>query len=247
MRRTLTGDLCRPAKWLLVGAALVLLPVKALYGLQTRVQSRPAPTDSFPHERHKKFACLTCHFSLGGHGRLTFQPPRGCQICHHQAPTQADCSACHQTGELAVPILVPMSVSVPREAARTRSVGFPHGKHAELDCIRCHTTPVTLEPADSVVTCHACHDNHHESGRSCATCHKTEAITAAHEPPRFKHMACDACHTPSRVPILVPTRSFCLVCHDQAQDHHAPKECTDCHFLRSPEEFRELLTRDGAP
>ena len=31
------------------------------------------PSDSFPHDRHKELACLTCHASSSGHGRLTFE------------------------------------------------------------------------------------------------------------------------------------------------------------------------------
>jgi hypothetical protein len=245
MRRPPGGRVFRrPAKTALVGAVLVLLLAVA----EARADARAVAvaSDTFPHDRHKKFACLTCHFATGGHGRLTFQPPRGCQICHHQAPAQADCSVCHQPGDRDSSIAIQVTISVPKETPRARTVGFPHVKHTDLACIGCHTTPATLEPADSVLSCRACHSDHHASGRSCATCHKTDAITAAHEPPAFQHKACDACHTLSRVSILIPTRSFCLVCHEQAQDHHGPKECTGCHFLRSPEEFRPLLTRSEA-
>jgi len=208
---------------------------------------REAPTDSFPHSRHTTIPCLRCHLPTGDRGRLTFEPPRGCQNCHHQDAGPADCSRCHMPDALASPITVQVGITVPGQATRTRSVAFPHGKHLRLGCARCHIDSPSLEPADSVLTCHACHGDHHEPARSCATCHKTEAITAAHEPPGFRHMGCDACHTRSRVAMLVPSRSFCLVCHDQAQDHHAPKPCTNCHFLWSPEELRHQLTQTGTP
>jgi len=207
----------------------------------------PPPRDTFPHDRHKKLTCLTCHLAASGHGSLTFEPPRGCQICHHEAPAKLDCRRCHADDVLTAPVAVEVSVQVPKEEPLARSVGFRHETHAELDCVRCHTTAVTLTPADSARTCQACHADHHAPGRACATCHKTAAITEAHQPPAFRHVECDACHTPARIAGLVPTRSFCLTCHDEEQDHYAPKECTSCHFLRSPEEFRHQLARSPTP
>jgi hypothetical protein len=211
-------------------------------------QPAEQPADSFPHARHRKLACLTCHLAAGSKGRLTFEPPRGCQICHHQSPGQRECTMCHEEGK-SPPAEIPtqLTIAVPREDPLTRPVDFRHEIHAKLTCTRCHTTPVTLEPADSVRSCHACHADHHASGRSCATCHKTETITTAHKRPEFAHLACATCHTPARIAALTPTRSFCLVCHDKAQDHHPPKECTACHFLRTPEQFQAELARGGAP
>jgi hypothetical protein len=58
-------------------------------------------------------------------------------------------------------------------------------------------------------------------------------------------MACDACHTPTTVARLVPTRSFCLACHKPQQDHYAPKECSACHFQRTPQELESQLRRQG--
>ncbi len=203
------------------------------------------PRDTFAHDTHKKLACLTCHFAPSGKGGLTFEPPRGCQICHHQAPLRSDCASCHAASELRSPTSVEVSVRVPQHAARVRPVEFVHDRHADLACVKCHTAPVSLAPADSVVACQGCHQDHHASGRACANCHRTEAITAPHERPAEAHAACDRCHTPARVATLVPTRSFCLACHDQAQDHYAPRECTACHFLRAPDEFRRELTPGG--
>lgn len=200
----------------------------------------PAPVDSFSHPIHKKLACLTCHLSKSGE-KLTFEAPRGCQICHHEAQDKKSCDNCHTTEKLGPAIEVKVSVTVPQHAARVRPVGFRHEAHHEKKCLDCHTTRVSLEPADSVTSCTACHDDHHQSGRSCATCHRTDAITKPHERIEAAHMACDACHTPARIAVLEPTRSFCLACHDPEQDHHEEKECSECHFLSSPAELKEHL------
>ena len=206
-------------------------------------------SDSFPHDRHKKLACLTCHLPTS-QKVLTFQPPRGCQICHHQAPQQADCKKCHTTEMLDRPMDVRITVTVPKHDPRGRTVGYRHALHEKKKCTDCHVTPVTLMPSDSVLTCRSCHSDHHEAGRSCVTCHHTGAILAPHEPPVAPHYGCDRCHTPERIAVLVPARSLCLVCHSTMQDHNDPKPCTECHFLAPPEEFRANLTtpaRSGAP
>ncbi|MDH5255456.1 MAG: hypothetical protein OEW72_06015, partial [Gammaproteobacteria bacterium] len=61
----------------------------------------PEPEDTFSHPIHKKVACLTCHLSKSGE-KLTFEEPRGCQICHHEAPARNKdkCADCHSDEEL---------------------------------------------------------------------------------------------------------------------------------------------------
>jgi hypothetical protein len=55
------------------------------------------------HERHNKLPCTTCHDPASKKSKLTFEPPRGCQICHHQAPSKSDCASCHEAAEMASP------------------------------------------------------------------------------------------------------------------------------------------------
>ena len=57
--------------------------------------------------------------------------------------------------------------------------------------------------------------------------------------------ACAECHAEATVSRLVPTRSFCLACHEADTDHHAPRECTECHFQGTPESLRASLGRRG--
>ena len=201
------------------------------------------PSDSFSHKRHTRLACLTCHNLGPKGGPLTFEPPRGCQICHHQRPAQADCAACHQETELAAPVPVQVAVEVPKHERRRRTVGFEHEKHDTLACTNCHGAPVTLTPVDSARTCAGCHAQHHSQMRECATCHRTAAIVAAHKRPVDAHKGCDGCHTAGTVARLTPTRSFCLACHSPQQDHYAPRECSACHFQRSPGELQRQLRR----
>ncbi len=202
----------------------------------------PAQPDSFPHARHEHLACLTCHATGTQHGRLTFQPPRGCQICHHQRPQESDCATCHipEARRQSVPLTI--AIAIRDSAARSRPVNFAHPAHTALRCIQCHTEPVTLAPAPAARGCRDCHADHHAAGRTCAICHTGEQLRSAHAKNlSASHRACDACHTASTVALLTPDRSFCLTCHQPQQDHYARGQCTTCHFLKPPAEFRPHL------
>jgi hypothetical protein len=207
-----------------------------------------AAADSFPHGLHKRFACITCHTSQSEHGRLTFVAPRGCQICHHQAPQTSDCSKCHSATELTHPESVTVRVTVAGAEPRLHAARFEHERHRALKCVACHTTPATLEPQPAVASCAACHDDHHARGKPCAYCHNdggSAAVHAAHAPPAEAHSGCDACHAAAIVARLVPDRGLCLTCHAAQQEHHRDRECTLCHFGASPEAFQSHLREDA--
>ena len=202
----------------------------------------PAVADSFSHSRHRRLACLTCHATGSQHGRLTFEPPRGCQICHHQRPAQADCAACHSAGERARPTPLTITIAVRDSAPRPRAVSFAHATHRELRCVQCHTEPVTLAPAPAARACRDCHSDHHTAARSCGTCHQGGELRTAHARDiSASHRACVACHTAATVALLTPDRSFCLTCHESRSDHYPAGECSTCHFLASPDELRPIL------
>jgi hypothetical protein len=202
----------------------------------------PIPADTFSHQRHRRLACITCHSTSSRKSDLTFVPPRGCEICHHQRPATSDCTSCHQS-DLSEPRAVTVVVSVPRQTSQARAVAFAHDTHADVACVRCHTIQVSMEVEPSVASCAACHDDHHAAGRDCASCHRTARIMDVHAPPIDAHRACDRCHTERTVAALMPTRSFCLACHASETDHHSEKECTVCHLQASPESYRAMLTR----
>jgi len=202
-----------------------------------------APADSFSHARHKKLGCITCHDIASKTNRLTFRPPRGCQICHHQAPSKSNCATCHTETEIRERTpqeTVTVRVSAPNAPTRSRSVAFAHAAHTSVRCQQCHSTAVTLAPPATVSSCRDCHGDHHARGVACADCHRSEAAWKGHV--RESHVRCTACHAESTVARLEPTRSFCLACHEPKADHYAKRECTECHLLSTPDAFRPLLT-----
>ena len=202
----------------------------------------PLPADSFSHPTHKKLACLTCHSTSTGE-TLTFEQPRGCQICHHQAPEKSDCTSCHEKASLPAATAVTFVVAAAGKPARERTTGFAHEAHDSVSCTACHAKRVTLGVVDSALTCKGCHEEHHEAGRDCGACHRTAQSVAAHSAPARTHVACDACHTTARVASLRPTRSFCLACHGPALDHYPERECATCHLQAHPDDYRPRLLR----
>jgi hypothetical protein len=200
------------------------------------------PADSFPHPKHARLACLTCHTSNVRHGRLTFERPRGCQICHHQAAATADCAACHEAGELAPSLPATLAISVVGRPVRTATTRFDHPAHREVRCLTCHVTPVSLEVDSTTRTCAGCHDQHHERQTSCATCHAGD-WTKAHARPVDAHRGCADCHAERTIAALSPTRGFCLTCHRTEERHYPARECTVCHFLVTPEAYRSHLRK----
>lgn len=205
----------------------------------------PAATpaaDSFSHARHARLSCIVCHATGEGHGRLTFDPPRGCAICHHQAPASARCASCHRTEDYAAPQPVTVTVTVPDRQPRPRPVDFLHSPHMVRTCVECHTTPVTLAPVPAKAQCRDCHNEHHAAGRSCASCHATVEPGPAHQTLEIAHQRCDACHTGTTIAQLTPTRSFCSTCHlEKAREHYVQRECSVCHFLAEPGAYRSRL------
>jgi hypothetical protein len=201
-----------------------------------------APADTFAHARHQRIACLVCHQTGTGHGRLTFEPPRGCAICHHQAPRQARCETCHQPEEYGAPKPKTVTITVSGHPPNPRDVEFVHAQHAARQCVECHTTPVTLALAPEKAQCNDCHAEHHTVDRTCSSCHRVAEPGLAHTTPEIAHRRCDACHERATIEQLTPTRSFCGTCHAAMRtDHYEPRECTVCHFLVEPAVHRTKL------
>ena len=205
-----------------------------------------APADSFEHARHKDLTCITCHRTSSRSADLSFTPPRGCQICHHSSTAGHTCAECHEASSLG-PKTSRVTVTVPAHAPRPREVTFRHAQHEDVACKQCHTTPVSLEAAPAVKECAACHEQHHTEAKDCAACHAGGNITAPHTPPALAHQACTFCHANADIAPLVPTRPFCLTCHQPQAEHFPPQECTSCHLGESPAEWRpHLLSGSGS-
>ncbi len=216
------------------------------------VRASPAPVtavpaDSFSHARHKSLPCLTCHVVNRPGAGLVFQVPRGCDLCHHQRIVAGkvepqDCTRCHQPETINAAKEEEVRVAAGSRPATARLVPFRHDRHERLACADCHRPP-SAAPPDSVRTCTACHDQHHAEGRDCGTCHNREETAPAHR--RSDHLNCAACHQAATIAELVPTRTFCLTCHAKERDHQPGDECTTCHFLETPAQFRRHLV--GGP
>jgi hypothetical protein len=204
------------------------------------------PIDTFPHDPHEALTCIECHVTEEGHGGLTFEQPRGCDICHHRGPSTNDCAVCHQQDDLAAPYGRTFAVTVEDQDPRSRSVDFAHEIHAEERCVDCHQEPVSLALDTQSATCQACHADHHEAATQCAQCHRTDAVLGAHTVAEG-HDGCDECHTQGTIAVLVPERPFCLVCHEDDVDHYpeTEKPCTVCHLQDEPEDYRHLLLSSG--
>ncbi|HSE26724.1 MAG TPA: cytochrome c3 family protein [Gemmatimonadales bacterium] len=211
----------------------------------------PAPADTFSHERHKALACVACH-DVRSNRIVRFEQPRGCQVCHHEAPASSDCTRCHEPGELRAALDAHPVVRVKDRPPRERLVSFSHAAHTKERCVACHAAPVSLSVTSGVRACTDCHEQHHAVGSDCAACHRLEATRTAHEAanlpgaPPAAHRACSECHAEATVARLVPTRAFCLACHEADTDHYPPRECTECHFQASPEALRPSLGLRGA-
>ena len=208
----------------------------------------PPAADTFPHARHKALSCITCHTSQSQRSRLTFQRPRGCQICHHQAPKTSDCGTCHNPVEIAAPESLTATVTVAGAPPRAHPTRFEHATHRGLSCVTCHTTPVSLDPDPKTQSCTACHDDHHAPGRRCSACHAGDApeFRVAHAPPAEAHVGCDGCHPAAIVARFVPDRAFCVACHAKQTDHYPTRECSVCHFGAAPGQFRPRLMKSGS-
>ena len=224
-----------------------MLPRLNELGVHLSLPPPPTPADSFPHARHARLACLECHETGTAKGRLTFEAPRGCAICHHQAPRQARCASCHQAREYAAAQHATMTVTVPGRQPAPRPVDFLHSVHSKSTCLGCHTTPVSLATPPGKALCNDCHSEHHAVGGNCSSCHKIADPKIGHDTPETAHQRCDGCHTATTIARLTPTRSFCSTCHTaKAKGHYDQKECSVCHFLAEPGVHRAQLTTPPA-
>ena len=229
----------------LVWAAGVMGPQPLLSLLQAPV----APPDSFEHDKHANLSCLTCHQTALGHGPLNFEAPRGCQICHHQAPEASECGDCHLADELGS-VTATVTVSVEGSPDRNAAAVFLHSQHDTETCVTCHVSPVSMAVPQEAATCSDCHETHHKSNVACVQCHQNDraTLTTAHQPPNDAHAGCDECHAAATVERLFPDEQFCATCHELSPQHpEAARSCTECHFLVSPEEFQKHLVGTEVP
>ncbi len=199
---------------------------------------QPAHPKSFCtdcHTPHKPGAktCGECHgkevaLAAQVHGRpKEHQDCKGCHAPHTWKFAGDGCAECHAKQVEAT--------SHQKGHARCADCHTPHSQAAPVPgrCIDCHKKEATqANPGHR--TCPDCHTVH-EGGRTektCATCHKKQAVPARGLP---KHTDCAKCHIAHGLPGAKPPA--CTECH-QAKGklaplalHSVPKHqgCADCH------------------
>lgn len=183
------------------------------------------PKEGFDHAAffalkgtHADTQCAKCHPS----GRFAGTPST-CVGCHgdkHGGLT--DCSRCHS----------PKRYSW--QPSFDHAAKFPlTGKHAYLDCRKCHASG-SFGAAPTV--CVGCHGPQHGGLTECASCH----TTAGFKPATFKHssvfvltgahatLACSKCHPSNAYATAIGQPYVCSSCHAL---RHGPDyaRCGVCH------------------
>jgi len=181
----------------------------------------------FPHDRHARFECSTCHQLATRHADLLLDDPRQCIACHHGPPAAASCTACHAAVEFAGTRTHATRLDLHVwSAPRERILRFDHARHERFECERCHQPSPTWSPADN---CASCHTEHHGARADCIECHAPPAATAHTLDVHTSN--CRDCHGDASLSGAQRTRNVCLVCHQDQVQHMPQGNCADCHKL----------------
>ena len=241
---------------------------------KSKAKYRDAPSDCYAchkkDDKHKENlgpACADCHTEKNwkdtaakfNHDKTRY-PLRGkhvdakCQDCHaneRYKNTPTDCFSCHkkddkhkgQEGTKCEECHDDRSwKKSPFDHNKSR---FPlMGKHAKIECKKCHLTPAFK---DAPLDCYACHkkDDKHKGtyGEKCESCHAEsdwKTITFDHDlhskyPLRGRHITtkCESCH---KGPLYKGTTPVaCLACHKKDDKHKGlfAEKCETCHTERN--------------
>lgn len=190
---------------------------------------------------NQSFACQDCHTE-----RLARFEPTRCETCHrnnedrfvtiHAGKFGADCQACHDGSD-----------NFSKDRFDHNQLIFPlFGKHANVECIDCHTGMRNLAGFNEAPTdCAGCHepDNPHPTnfGTDCARCHNTEGWATEifdHDLSAFKltgkhlQVKCAQCHVNN---VFRGTPQDCVSCHLQDDLHRGQfgSDCALCHTTES--------------
>ncbi|MEI8290414.1 MAG: DUF6079 family protein [Verrucomicrobiota bacterium] len=208
--------------------------------------------------RHAEVACAKCHVPPTPKEPLASALFHGlkseCADCHkdpHNGQFERNCTRCHP---------VPNNWTGKQlQFAHNRDSQFHlDGKHAAVDCVKCHKPEPVGGKLSSAkfkglgTTCDACHSVKHppEYGATCVSCHAIDRWIKTRpgvdhilkheiqgEQLLEKHLSakCDACHNPARVTMLEMPRQTqfeCVACHKANEDPHKGtlgENCTKCH------------------
>lgn len=206
---------------------------------------------------HMQVQCAKCHAN-GADGKPQYVgiPFNQCADCHkdpHRGSFPQTCQTCHNTsGWKKVSV---QGVSEHFDHSKTK---FPLlGKHAGVDCARCHTGGDFKKPLP-FQKCMDCHKDAHNGqfvkradGGECATCHNVEgwkpslftlkehALTAYPLQGGHAKLECAKCHIPKGKDTVFKVKfERCTDCHG---DRHANQfaaapyfnACDRCHTVES--------------
>lgn len=217
---------------------------------------------------HAQVKCEKCHTSgTDGKPRYTGIPFAKCSDCHadpHHGSFPQGCQSCHNTESWK---RVSMA-AVDRNFDHSKTKYPLQGKHAGVDCGRCHAGGDFKKPV-AFAKCVDCHqlDPHkgqfakRPSGAECASCHTVEGF----KPSRFtakdhstsayglegKHFAveCGKCHIPKGKDTLFKIKfQQCTDCHKDEHEGQfvaAPyvNHCERCHTLQGMKPSTFTLAR----
>ncbi len=206
-------------------------------------------TTEFNHDRDTKYPlrgkhavakCESCHTSPLFKDKL----PTTCISCHekddkHKGQEGQKCESCHNERDWKTSKI---------DHGLTR---FPLlGKHAKVECKKCHLTPAFKDAGIACVACHEKDDKHkYKLGPRCETCHNA----LSWKDWRFDHntqtsykldggherIVCEACHN-KPMPRKVTLSNTCSSCHEADDVHNGGfgKFCERCHVTSSFKEIR---------
>lgn len=203
---------------------------------------------------HAQVPCAKCHTpaAAGGKPRYTGLPFSKCSDCHgdpHRGSFPQSCETCHTTGGWK---RIPAGQLFDHSKTKYPLVG----KHAEVDCLRCHTGG-DFKRAVAFAKCSDCHKLDPHSGQfaarqdkgECSSCHTVDdwkpslfdvkAHAATAYPLAGKHAAvvCAKCHVPAGAATRYKIAfAKCMDCHTdthQGQFAAAPynSQCEACHIV----------------
>ncbi len=214
---------------------------------------------------HEKVDCDKCHPQVTSSdlGILRYKGLEhgNCIPCHddpHVEKFGVDCRECHNESDWR---------QIPEDKLDHAKTDYPlAGKHAAVECDKCHRTDRIVDPID-FTDCTGCHEDKHlgqfadrsDLGK-CDSCHSIDGFMPAsydlaeHQESRYplelSHAAvpCNACHAKTLIEGTETARfdfdeRECEDCHlDYPQSHFIDIQekmvCRDCHL---PQQWKEMI------
>ena len=206
--------------------------------------------------QHAQVQCAKCHTNgPEGKPRYTGLAFNLCSDCHkdpHHGSFTQTCSSCHTTAGWKKTSLE--AVSQRFDHSKTK---YPlEGKHAEVECEKCHTTSGDFKKQIPFAKCTDCHKDAHggqfvkrADAGECSSCHKVQGwkpslfTVKEHRTTKYPlegghaRVECAQCHIPKGKDTLYRVKfDLCTNCH---QDRHSGQfaaapyfnACDRCHNL----------------